>query len=69
MNLNPLSVSLKPLPFVKDPIKNILDWGTLVKINRTAIWVKIAATTHTRSFGFSFYHNTEIGIILRTEAL
>lgn len=69
MNLIPLSGSLKPLPYVKDPIKNILDWGTLVKIDRTAVWVKISGTTHTRSFGFSFYHNTEIGTILRTEAL
>lgn len=69
MNLNPLSVSLKPLPYVKDPIKNILDWGTLVKIDRTADWVKISGTTHTHSFGFSFNHNTEIGTILRTEAL
>lgn len=69
MILNPPSLSLKPLPFDNYPIKNILDWGFLVKIDRTAVWVKFSATTHTHSFGFSFYHNTEIGSVLKTEAL
>lgn len=50
MNLNPPYVKLKQLPFVKDPIKNILDWGFLGKINRTAVWVKVSAITHKCSF-------------------
>lgn len=38
---------------VDDPIKTVLKF--FVKMDRTAVLVKISATAHTCSFGFSFY--------------
>lgn len=52
---------------VNDRVKTVLDFFVCVKIGRTAVLVKILATMHTRSFGFSFTSNTESGSVLRTE--
>lgn len=54
---------------VNDRVKTVLRFFVCVKIGRTAILVKISATVHTCSFGFSFTGNTESGSVLRTEAL